>query len=254
MDMLNVMKNWLIRALTGPSFFRRLAGFGSLLLGRTLPVDHLVIFREEDAIGPLQREEALFLLALVRVVRPRVIVEFGFGSGHSALNFLAALPTDGRLYSFDVSERAALIARERFGHSKRFKFIPKSQEDFNPRDVDGHAVDLLFMDASHDFELNRQTFEKTLPLLVPDAFVVVHDTGTWRKECFLPAHADWARHHPEGWLDSSRFQPHPAERKFVNWLRREHPAFAQLHLHSERTIRQGLTVLQRSRELPVAPS
>lgn len=44
---------------------------------------NLGFYREESAFGPLQREEALLLAAVVRVLRPRTIVEFGFSRGHS---------------------------------------------------------------------------------------------------------------------------------------------------------------------------
>jgi hypothetical protein len=45
----------------------------------------------------------------------------------------------------------------------------------------------------------------------------------------------------------------PGERAFMNWLLDEHPEFSQVHLHSQRTVRCGITVLQRSAPLPRPP-
>jgi hypothetical protein len=45
----------------------------------------------------------------------------------------------------------------------------------------------------------------------------------------------------------------PDERAFVNWLLDEHPEFSQVHFHSRRTTRCGITVLQRSEPLPRSP-
>ena len=89
--------------------------------GEAPDISHLTVF-SEVADGPVQREEALFLYSLLRVVRPRTVVEIGFLNGRSALNFLCALDADARLYSFDIDERCAARARDLFGHDPRFTF------------------------------------------------------------------------------------------------------------------------------------
>src|SRR3954463_13145797 len=76
--------------------FHRSRRFRSALLAANWPrlrhnafdLAHLAWYEEELAVGPLQREEALLLFALVRVMRPAVVVELGFLQGRSALNFL----------------------------------------------------------------------------------------------------------------------------------------------------------------------
>lgn len=79
--------------------------------------------------GPLQRDEALFLHALVRVLRPRIILKIGFLRGHTAFNFLAALDDDARLYSVDVDPASASHAAERFRHERRLHLRIGSQVD-----------------------------------------------------------------------------------------------------------------------------
>src|SRR4051812_11393142 len=97
-------------------------------------------FYEEEVEGPLQRDEALFLHALIRVIRPRTIVELGFYHGHSAFNFLRALDTDARLYSFDIDPACQDFVR-RFEHDPRFTFRLRSQDALTAEDIDGREAD-----------------------------------------------------------------------------------------------------------------
>ena len=235
---------WAPRArsvLTG-RFFRRDA----------LDTTHLHAFHEGGGrVGPVQREEALVLYALVRAVRPQTVVEFGFEQGRSAFNFLRALDADARLYSFDVSEDAAHLASALFGHDDRLRFRRKSQADFEPADIDDRPVDLAFLDASHDLALNQETLRRLLPLLAPGAILAIHDTGTLSRSSLTPAQAEeadtiWR----DQWLDESTLEHQPGERACVNWLRDEHPELAQIHLHTHRVLRWGMTLLQRSERLP----
>jgi hypothetical protein len=50
-------------------------------------------------------------------------------------------------------------------------------------------------------------------------------------------------------LTRDEYEHQPDERAFVNWLLDEHPELRQIHLHSRRTVRGGLTLLQRSSPL-----
>lgn len=233
-----------------PRVRRALVAVVPRLRAKRYDLAHLAFIPEETAIGPLQRDEALVLHGLVRTVRPAVIVEFGFLMGDSALNFLQALPPASRVHSFDISEEAAAIARV-FPHPN-FTFHRKSQDQITAADVQFAPIDLVFLDASHDLDVNRATFERVEGLLAQDAIVVVHDTGAWPAHLVagLPPHARFAAQTPEGWVSADEFVHQPDERAFVNWLRDVHPEFAQIHLHSTRTIRHGLTILQRSQRLP----
>ena len=107
-------------------------------------LEHLESFDDYRA-GPIQPDEALFLFSLVRVVRPRVIVELGFYEGHSATNFLKSMPDDCNLYSFDCSAEAENFSKRI--NDPRFKFIRKFQEEFCTADIDNNSIDILFIDA-----------------------------------------------------------------------------------------------------------
>jgi len=214
-------------------------------------VAHLAFYEEETALGPLQRDEALFIHALVRVLRPEVIVEVGFFRGRSALNFLTALGGSGRLYSFDLDEEAEAAAVQFFAGTPNFRFTRKSQSRLSAADVDGAAIDMLYIDASHDYDLNVATFEGLEPSLASGAVVVVHDTGTWARSQLGPRQRVATEENPGWWLSPEEFAHQPGERRFMNWIRETYPDFAQLHLHTVRTPRHGISVLQRTAPLPL---
>jgi predicted O-methyltransferase YrrM len=210
-------------------------------------VAHLA-FQPESIAGPVQRDEALLLHGLARVLRPRTVVEIGFAEGDSAFNFLRALDEDARLYSFDVDPRCAERARRRFAHDPRLVFRLRSQDELTSADVDGRPVDLVLLDGAHELALAQATFERLLPLLAPTAVVAVHDTGAIPRDLFPPGH--WLLEDSERWA-GDEYVHQPDERAFVDWVLESHSDFAQVHLHSRRTVRCGLTLLQRS--APLAP-
>jgi predicted O-methyltransferase YrrM len=222
---------------------------------RTRPYDlsHLSVFGEPGDIGPVQRDEALLLYALTRVLRPRVIVEMGFLYGRSALNFLQAMPEGARLHSFDISEGAEEVARTQFAGAPNFTFHRTSQTDIEPAHVGGEPIDLVFLDAAHDLELNQRTWERLQTMLAPRATIAVHDTGTWSRKRMLAQHDAYAATAgtQAGWLSDDEYQHQRDERLFVNWILETHPHFGTVHLHTTDTLRHGLTLLQRRDPLPV---
>jgi predicted O-methyltransferase YrrM len=207
---------------------------------------HLTFYTEE-ILGPVQRDEALLLHALIRVVRPRTVVEIGFLRGLSSFNFLRALDADAHIYSFDVEPRCSDIARERFGHDPRLAFRLRSQTEITLADIDGRVADFVFLDASHDLTMNIKTFERLLSIMAPNAILAVHDTGTIPRGFIPPDH--WWHRVPEIWVGDEG-EVESDERAFVNRLLLRYPEFSQIHLHATRTSRAGLTLLQRTAPLP----
>src|SRR5271155_4967100 len=90
---------------------------------------HLDKFHE-NVSGPIQSDEALLLFALTKVLRPKVVVEFGFFQGYSATNFLMALDADACLYSFDPWQDCKKYAEGI--QDKRFKLLQKGAENYEP--------------------------------------------------------------------------------------------------------------------------
>jgi hypothetical protein len=119
-----------------------------------------------------------------------------------------------------------------------------------PEDVDGRLAEFVFLDAAHDLTLNQATFERLPSLMASDAILAIHDTGTVPRRLLEPQH--WALSMREGWI-GDEYEVRSGERAFVNWLLETHPEFSQIHLHSQRTARCGLTLMQRAAPLARPP-
>jgi len=252
-----------IKDIARKAFFRcgmarRVMSEISILLGRTprIQVSHLDAYKEDGSvIGPLQQSEALLLFALVKVTVPRTILEFGFLHGLSAYNFLRALPEDALLFSYDVDKHAEKIALCQFPNDRRFNFLRKSQSEFVHSDIGGKLVDLVFFDASHDLTTNQKTFDAIQTALSESSIVCIHDTGAWNQNFFTAAQHDFVKQTgPECWLNGSLYLHRMDERRFVNWILATYPRFQAVHLHSTRTLRHGMSILQRKGRLEVGAS
>ena len=249
--MVTRFKSLIRRLFYRSAAFQCFVGLFSMVLGRTrrIGMSHLLSYREDDAIGPLQRDEAIALFGIIRTLRPTVIVEFGFFHGHSAFNFLQALPEDGRLYSYDIDPESIRRAEKEFNFDRRFTFIAKSQSDFDPRDIDHQKIDFVFFDAAHALELNVATFNRIFSQLAPEAMVAVHDTGLWHRSHFAPIHETFAKENAGEWKNRELYAHQPGERAFIDWILAEHPEITAIHFHSTRTLRHGFSLLQRMRSL-----
>jgi SAM-dependent methyltransferase len=118
-------------------------------------------------------EEGIFLYGLTKVLRPSVIVEFGTYTGYTAVNFLNAMDSDAVLYTYDVERQSQIDLIQ----DSRFHFLRKNQVDFLPADIGGRKIDLVFLDASHQFDLNTKTFHAIRSSLKDKAVLVTHDTS-----------------------------------------------------------------------------
>ena len=181
-------------------------------------------------LGPLLQEDAKLLQALILMINPVNLVEFGFLRGHSTRIMLEVMSEDAKLTSHDNT----IVSN--IPDDKRFTLKRIGQEDFEPME----NVDFVFLDASHSFELNKITFEKLLSSLTEDALIVVHDTGKWFANVF---EFEIGHEFEGGWLHC------PEERQFVNWVKDNYPEWQQIHLNTQRKISHGITVLQKYKKL-----
>lgn len=249
--MTSSLKSLVRRLFYRSALFRSVVGFFSVVTGRTsvIGMSHLLSYRENDAIGPLQRDEALALFGIIRTLRPKVVVEFGFFHGHSAFNFLRAMDDGARLFSYDIDADSIKRAATEFKFDKRFTFIAKSQTEFDPTDIENRKIDFVFFDAAHELELNTETFGKIAGHLSPEAMIAVHDTGLWHRKDFAAIHKEFAGKMPGVWESEVLYAHQPGERDFIDWIVSSHPEFTALHFHTTETLRHGFTLLQRKRPL-----
>lgn len=180
-------------------------------------------------LGRLLEEDAGFLQSIIKMTTPKTLVEFGFLYGDSAKAMLEAMDDQAHLHSFDPTVEGKDLGG-------RFTFYPISQTEFDQIPLEN--IDFVFLDASHELELNKITFKKLLPKLSDYAIIAIHDTGSWSEgnvwefeKGKLQADGSWL-HCPE-------------EAEFVNWVKEQYPEWQQIHFHSKRQVRHGITLLQK---------
>ena len=115
------------------------------------------------------------LMALVRAMRPRLVVELGTFSGYSSLAMASVLPEGGRIVTCEADEKAATIARRHFSASAAGERI---ELRLGPA-IDTLAAldgpfDLVFIDADKAGYLDY--YEATLPKLSPHGLIAVDNT------------------------------------------------------------------------------
>jgi len=132
-------------------------------------------------MGSIWEVEGKVLYALVRILKPEVVLEFGTGSCCSAAHITKAMNRNrkGKLYSIDRAQNLTHLTVD--GHKpsprkafKRCKYviadgITWSQElDF--------SVQMIFEDTIHSRETTREIIKAALPHLDPGGVVVSHDS------------------------------------------------------------------------------
>ncbi len=194
-----------------------------------------------NVIGPLQQDEAFLLHGIIRTIKPKTVVEFGFHRGFSAFSLLSGLSETSLFVTYDTNPYSQQTFEKYFGHYTNAKFYLKAQEEFSKDDVDGSTIDLVFMDASHNLELNQLTFNKIRTSLSQNSIILIHDTGLWNKAYInqLPTEelAKIEMIELEGGIAHQL-----DERKFVNWIMDQEPNWNVVHFHSQNTLRHGISM------------
>ena len=196
---------------------------------------------DELVLGPIQKSEAIAIYGLIRCIRPQKIVEIGFGQGDSTEALLAGIHgiPGATVTSYDIrvsTEHASLM----MGKHPNLSVFEADQTELILDD----DVDFLFLDASHDFEMNR-TFWLTNSHKFPDhAFIVVHDTGLWADD-FIddPTVAEFGVRGSNRGV-TGRFHQ-PGEVEFVKWVQ-SLGTWNRVDIFSKNCFRHGFTILQRS--------
>jgi len=134
---------------------------------------------------------------IVKLLRPRVLVELGTHAGDSYLAFCQAVKTYGLqtactavdLWTGDVHTGAygpEVLSSLRAAHDPQYagfsRLLQMSFDDALSKVPDG-SVDLLHIDGAHDYKSVRHDFDAWLPKLSDRAVVLFHDTAE-RKEGF----------------------------------------------------------------------
>ncbi len=132
---------------------------------------------------PLQkRSEVLGLVERLRALRPARVCEVGAAGGGTAFLFAHAAADDARLISIDlafsrarrravsgfVREGQELICLEADSHRRETVEAVRAH-------LDGHKLDLLYLDGDHSYEGVKMDFQFYAPLVRGGGLIVLHD-------------------------------------------------------------------------------
>jgi cephalosporin hydroxylase len=153
-------------------------------------VADLRLGREVKERGAIQKlREFVPLIALVRRLRPRTVVEIGTAAGGSFYAWCAVADSTARVISIDLPGGSfgggyaeADIPRLRsYGRAgQRLSFIRADSHLESTRErvsaaLDGEPINFLMIDGDHTYDGVRRDFELYAPLLAPKGTVAFHD-------------------------------------------------------------------------------
>lgn len=119
--------------------------------------------------------EGAFLRFLVRLMRPRRVLEIGVFTGWSGIEMARGLPEGGTIVACDVNEETTAVARryaEEVGVADRIDYrVGDAKETI--ASLDGE-FDLVFIDAWKPDYVDY--YELVLPKLAPDGLILADNT------------------------------------------------------------------------------
>jgi predicted O-methyltransferase YrrM len=126
------------------------------------------------------------LKMLVRMIRPKNILEVGTFSGYSALCMTEGLESDGHLYTFEINDEQEDFTRpwiEQSPVADKITFIIGDAIEEAPKL--NIAFDMAFIDG--DKRTYRETYEMVMQVLRPGGFMVADNT-LWDGHVIDPAY------------------------------------------------------------------
>lgn len=126
------------------------------------------------------------LKMLVRMIRPKIILEVGTFSGYSALCMAEGLESDGHLYTFEINDEQEDFTRpwiEQSPVADKITFIIGDAIEEAPKL--NIAFDMTFIDG--DKRTYRETYEMVMQVLRPGGFMVADNT-LWDGHVIDPAY------------------------------------------------------------------
>lgn len=128
------------------------------------------------------------LKMLVRMIRPKNILEVGTFSGYSALCMAEGLDDDGLIWTFEINDEMEDFTRpwiEQSAVADKIRFIIGDANVEAPRL--GVTFDMVFIDG--DKRTYIETYEMTMRLLRPGGFIIADNT-LWDGHVTDPAYSN----------------------------------------------------------------
>lgn len=213
------------------------------------PYDYRFIWLDDynsHTLGPIQRDEALFLYGLCKMVRPKIVLEIGCLIGQSLRVWINAdVPY---IYAVDciISDEVKRLQRgfnidSRYTHDRMLCFEQDMKE---PIDFVRGIPDLVFIDASHEVEDNIVVVKNLVNVLGSGALVIFHDTGHWKQSDIIPERQWFLDSYGGTWDEELQAWAHcPEEKETIKWIS-ENTTWQRVDLWTTVVARCGLTVFQ----------
>lgn len=126
------------------------------------------------------------LRMLVKMVRPKNVLEVGTFSGYSAICLAQGLPEDGKLYTFEINDEMEDFTRPWIeGSDVADKIDFRIGDAIQEAPKLGITFDMAFIDG--DKRHYVETYEMTLGILRPGGFILVDNT-LWDGHVIDPAY------------------------------------------------------------------
>jgi len=117
-----------------------------------------------------------WLCCLMRVMKPKQIVELGGAMGVSALCMLSQVPEEAKIYSITLEEHGLEFSFIKTEYPQLTKIVgDDSDMGVWPKDLDWSKTDLLFIDAEHSAVAVQRELDTYLPLLKKGTLVLLDD-------------------------------------------------------------------------------
>jgi predicted O-methyltransferase YrrM len=139
----------------------------------------------KDGYGGQMTREASAVYALVRLLKPRIVVETGVADGFTSSHILRALEDngEGRLYSIDLphyllppGKEPGWIVEEAL-RARWSLMVGKAEELLPPLLEELGTIDVFLHDSLHTYEHMLFEFGAAWPHLKPGGLLLSHDVG-----------------------------------------------------------------------------
>lgn len=149
-------------------------------------IDHFELFGDGQKLEVFNQADHQqlyyqWLSALMKVVKPKQVVELGSAAGISTIMMALFMPKDSKLYSVDIDPNIAWKWMK-FDYPQVIKILSDDLDMNIWKDIDLEKTDILFIDALHTKEHLQKELDLYLPKLKNGTIVILDDIrmeGLW---------------------------------------------------------------------------
>lgn len=122
--------------------------------------------------------DLVFLLKLIKLLRPKRVLEVGSFRGYTALAIAQHLDPDGRLIAVDIEPNHGEAYRGTPFEILIERRVGAISPEIFSADKPG-SYDLIFIDADHRYEAVKNDTDTVMSLVAEEGLVVWHDYSNW---------------------------------------------------------------------------